>query len=60
MTMTNDLLAEVLAKLGPFPPWWRPFARRRWYERMCAALDAVESRRAWMRQLFDDVMAQQR
>lgn len=33
---TRAARLEMLAELGSYPPWWRPFARRRWrreYER---------------------------
>jgi hypothetical protein len=29
-----------LANLGPRPPWWRPFARKRWGERVRAIVNA--------------------
>lgn len=30
-TLTVQQLDAELALLGPRPPWWRPFKRRRWY-----------------------------
>jgi hypothetical protein len=28
--MTPAAILQALVDLGPRPPWWRPFARRRW------------------------------
>jgi hypothetical protein len=39
--LSAKLLAEREAKLdalGPRPPWWQPFARRRWRKRRDAIL----------------------
>lgn len=29
---------EQIAKLGPMPPWWRLFARRRWVRKFAAIM----------------------
>jgi len=51
--LTNEQFHEEFAKLGPKPPWWRPFARRRWY----AAETALYYRREDLPQGLDRLYA---
>lgn len=55
-TLDPKLLAERNAKLlalGLCPPWWRPFARRRWVRRYAAILAMdVTAARALLRRLY--------
>jgi hypothetical protein len=60
--MMNQLSAKLLAEreakldaLGPRPPWWRPFARRRWRRRRDALLAMDVSQMAEMlREVYSD------
>jgi hypothetical protein len=49
--LSEKLLAEREAKLdalGRCPPWWRPFARRRWRRRLAVVLAMDVSKAAEM------------
>jgi hypothetical protein len=49
--LSEKLLAEREAKLdalGRCPPWWRPFARRRWRRRLAVVLEMDVSQTAEM------------
>lgn len=54
--MTQDL-TDILAKLGPCPPWWRPLARRRWYLNLCAELERSAWFEAGLQRMMVEVMA---
>jgi hypothetical protein len=49
-----DSIDDVRASIGARPPWWRPFARRRWGIESTLKRAWIAKAEQWMREAFKE------